>query len=162
MDFPHSWKFIDIDITVRKHWRHGAFKLGICTFYIDCSHIKVQFKVYRLQSVSVCVYRLHAFPSALGFIPRSLSGFHFYGPELFLFSCLFFFRPNKTSDCLNFLWLTIQCSLYPASSFPSDSHLAAELVQSNPAISSSRNLMLITGRFCFQACSRLPVHVTRN
>lgn len=42
------------------------------------------------RRLSVSVYCLHAFPSALGFVPCSLSGLHFYSPRTFVF--LFFLR----------------------------------------------------------------------
>lgn len=134
----------------------------------DCSHTsKCNLKLRRLQPLSVCVYRLHAFPSALGFIPCSLSGLHFYGPRIFFF---FFFsfenrmkeKKKKKSLRIGLLGLSAPASSYFLFSFslslspPLASWPAAVLAQSNPATGSepefdARNRTPFVSQACSEA-----------
>lgn len=105
--------------------RFGHLEIRMKDFHTsctDCSHTsKCNLKLRRLQPLSVSVYRLHAFPSALGFIPCSLSGLHFYGPQNFFF---FFFFENrmkekkKKSLRIGLLGLSAPASSYFLFSFP--------------------------------------------
>lgn len=85
LGWEESWTFGDTD----EECLSGAFTRPAPTVLTRPSAVR--------SLVSVCVYHLHAFPSAHGFIPCSLSGLHFYGPRTF-------FSPSKRTGMLWIAW----------------------------------------------------------